>query len=69
MKFRGNRQSLLEALTIVGSVVAPRSIKPILQNLRMVVDSSGATLLATDLEHIDAGIEPDNAHFGVCLRE
>lgn len=50
MKFRGNRQSLLEALTIVGSVVAPRSIKPILQNLRMVVDSSGATLLATDLE-------------------
>lgn len=50
MKFRGNRQSLLEALTIVGSVVAPRSIKPILQNLRMVVDPSGATLLATDLE-------------------
>ena len=58
MKFRGKRQSLLEALTIVGSVVAPRSIKPILQNLRLVVDPSGATLLATDLEvairyHVD----------------
>ena len=50
MKFRGKRQSLLEALTIVGSVVAPRSIKPILQNLRLVVEPGGATLLATDLE-------------------
>ena len=50
MKFRGKRQTLLEAFTIVGSVVAPRSIKPILQNLRLVVDPGGATLLATDLE-------------------
>lgn len=50
MKFRGNRQSLLEAVSVVGLVVPPRSIKPILQNLRLVVEESGATLLATDLE-------------------
>lgn len=50
MKFTGSRQRLLDALTMVGSVVAPRSIKPILQNLRIVVDPGGATLLTTDLE-------------------
>ena len=50
MRLKGNRQKLLEAFTVVGSVVAPRSIKPILQNVRMVVDPEGATLLATDLE-------------------
>ncbi len=50
MKFTGNRQRLLDAFTIVSSVVSPRAIKPILQNLRMVVGPDGATLLATDLE-------------------
>lgn len=50
MKFRGNRQRLLDALTVLGTVIAPRSIKPILQNLRLVVDPDGASLLGTDLE-------------------
>jgi len=50
MKLVGNRQRLLEAFTVVGSVVSPRSIKPILQNVRMLVSPEGATLLATDLE-------------------
>ncbi|HYC77948.1 MAG TPA: DNA polymerase III subunit beta [Planctomycetota bacterium] len=50
MKFTGNRERLLEAFNVVGSVVSPRAIKPILQNLRMVVGPEGALLLATDLE-------------------
>jgi DNA polymerase-3 subunit beta len=50
MKFRGNREQLLEAVTVLSTVVAPRSIKPILLNLRLVVDPEGASLLATDLE-------------------
>lgn len=50
MKFEGNRQSLLEAFSLVGAVVPPRAIKPVLQNVRVVVDGSGATLEATDLE-------------------
>jgi DNA polymerase-3 subunit beta len=50
MKFTGNRQRLLDAFTIVGAVVSTRAIKPILQNLRMVVGKDGATLMATDLE-------------------
>jgi DNA polymerase-3 subunit beta len=50
MKFTGNRQKLLDAFTIVGAVVSARAIKPILQNLRMVVAADGATLMATDLE-------------------
>ena len=50
MRLTANRQKLLEAFTVAGSVVAPRSIKPILQNLRFTVEGGGATLLATDLE-------------------
>jgi DNA polymerase-3 subunit beta len=50
MKFTGSRQKLLDAFTIVGAVVSTRAIKPILQNLRMVVTKDGATLMATDLE-------------------
>jgi DNA polymerase-3 subunit beta len=50
MKLKGNRQRLLDAFTVVGSVVAPKSIKPILKNVRLVVSPEGATLLATDLE-------------------
>src|SRR5262245_46432420 len=50
MKFTGNRQRLLDAFTIVGAVISTRAIKPILQNLRMVVTTDGATLMATDLE-------------------
>jgi DNA polymerase-3 subunit beta len=50
MRFTGNRQRLLDAFTVVGAVVSTRAIKPILQNLRMVVAKDGATLMATDLE-------------------
>jgi DNA polymerase-3 subunit beta len=50
MRFIGNRQRLLDAFTIVGAVISTRAIKPILQNLRMVVAADGATLMATDLE-------------------
>ncbi len=50
MKLTANRQRLLDAFSVVGSVVAPRTIKPILQNVRLVVSPDGATLLATDLE-------------------
>ncbi len=50
MKFTGNRERLLEAFNIVASVVSPRAIKPILQNVRMVVGNDGALLMATDLE-------------------
>src|SRR5262245_35376936 len=50
MRFTGSRQKLLDAFTIVGAVVSTRAIKPILQNLRMVVTNEGATLMATDLE-------------------
>lgn len=50
MRFTGNRQRLLDAFTIVSAVISSRAIKPILQNLRMVVTTEGATLMATDLE-------------------
>jgi DNA polymerase-3 subunit beta len=38
------------AFAMVGGVAPARSPKPILQNLKFVVDSSGSTLMATDLE-------------------
>ena len=50
MKLRANRERLLDAFTVVSSVVPLRSIKPILQNVRLVVAPDEATLLATDLE-------------------
>lgn len=50
MKFTGSRQQLLDAFTVVNAVISTRAIKPILQNLRLVVADGGATLMATDLE-------------------
>lgn len=50
MRFTANRQRLLDAVNLVGSVTGPKAVRPVLQNLRLVVDSGGATLLATDLE-------------------
>jgi DNA polymerase-3 subunit beta len=50
MKFTGNRQRLLDAFRIVGSVASSRNVRPMLQNLRLLVGPDGATLLATDLE-------------------
>ena len=45
-----NREGLLTAFTMVSGVVPARSPKPILQNVKMVVDKGVTTLLATDLE-------------------
>lgn len=50
MKFTGNRERLLEAFNVVASVVSPRAIKPILQNVRLVVGADGLLMMATDLE-------------------
>ncbi len=50
MRFQVSRAQLLDAVTLVSTVVPPRSIKPILQNVRLLVDPVGVTLLATDLE-------------------
>ncbi len=51
MKARCKRKELLAALGMVSGVVPTRSPKPILQNVKLVVDPEvGTTLMATDLE-------------------
>ncbi len=50
MKSQCNREGMLAAIAMVGGVAPARSPKPILQNLKLVVDSTGSTLMATDLE-------------------
>lgn len=50
MKSLCNREGMSAAFAMVGGVAPARSPKPILQNLKFVVDSSGSTLMATDLE-------------------
>ncbi|MCY2932719.1 MAG: DNA polymerase III subunit beta [Planctomycetota bacterium] len=50
MKSLCNREGMLAAIAMVGGVAPARSPKPILQNLKFVVDSTGSTLMATDLE-------------------
>ena len=50
MKFEANRHRLLEAFSLVGTVVPQRSVKPILKNVRLTVGPDQATLVATDLE-------------------
>ncbi|MDR3582620.1 MAG: DNA polymerase III subunit beta [Candidatus Pacebacteria bacterium] len=50
MKATFNRKALLEAFTTVASVVPARSPKPILQNVKLVIDNDECTLIATDLE-------------------
>ena len=51
MKALCNREGLLNAFTMVTGVAPARSPKPILQNVKFVVDDDdGSTLLATDLE-------------------
>lgn len=50
MKSLCNREGMLAAIAMVGGVAPARSPKPILQNLKLVVDSSESTLMATDLE-------------------
>lgn len=50
MRFSATRQRLLEAVQVVSTVAGPKAVRPVLQNLRLMVDNNGATLLATDLE-------------------
>jgi DNA polymerase-3 subunit beta len=51
MKALCNREQLLTAFAMVGGVVPARSPKPILQNLKLVADPEGPSILmATDLE-------------------
>lgn len=50
MKTLCDREGLLTAFGMVSGVAPARSPKPILQNLKLVVDDSGATLMATDQE-------------------
>jgi DNA polymerase III subunit beta len=51
MKALCDREQMLAAFGMVGGVVAARSPKPILQNVKLVADGDGgSTLLATDLE-------------------
>jgi len=51
MKARCRRKDLLAAFGMVSGVVPARSPKPILQNVKLVVDPDlGTTLMATDLE-------------------
>jgi DNA polymerase-3 subunit beta len=50
MKALCDREHLLDAFGMVGGVVPARSPKPILQNVKLVADPEGSTLMATDLE-------------------
>jgi DNA polymerase-3 subunit beta len=51
MKSLCNREELLAAFGMVGGVVPARSPKPILQNVKLVADEKGGSvLMATDLE-------------------
>jgi len=51
MKFEVSRAGMLEGFQVVGSIISPRSVRPILKNVHMVVSSEGmATLMSTDLE-------------------
>ena len=50
MKVICNRGALLEALTVVGNVVNPRTPKPVLQCIKLTAGDDRLTLAATDLE-------------------
>lgn len=51
MEFTVKKQALLEALQVLGAVVAPRGVRPILNNVHVSVDpDNGCRLTGTDLE-------------------
>jgi DNA polymerase-3 subunit beta len=81
MKITVNREKMLHAFQTVAPIAPARSPKAILQNVKLEVSPSGATLMATDLEvgiryQVD-GVEADTpgaavlpvARFGSILRE
>lgn len=82
MKIIANREKLLHAFQSVAPVAPQRSPKVILQNIKLTVGDSSATLMATDLEVgmryvLDEGIEVEEAgevilpvaRIGAILRE
>jgi DNA polymerase-3 subunit beta len=81
MKITCNREKLLHAFQTVAPIAPARSPKPILQNVKLEVGTSAATLMATDLEvgirYEVTGIEVEAAgaavlpvgRFGSILRE
>ena len=81
MKITCNREQLLAAFQTAAAVAPARSPKPILQNVKIEANESGAILLATDLEigvRIQAGgVDVQSpgaavlpiARFGAILRE
>lgn len=51
MKFQVSRTAMLEGFQIVGSIISPRAVRPILKNIHLTVTGDGmATMVATDLE-------------------
>src|SRR5262249_42897687 len=50
MKVTCHREGLLGACQIAAAAVAPRDVKPVLRNLKAVVEDERCTLMATDLE-------------------
>ena len=50
MKITCNREKLLHAFQTVAAIAPARSPKPMLQNVKLEVSGTAATLMATDLE-------------------
>jgi DNA polymerase-3 subunit beta len=50
MKAMYHREGLLSAFQLASAAVAPRDVKPILRNLKVIVEQDRCTLMATDLE-------------------
>ena len=50
MKAQFHREGLLAAFQLASAAVAPRDVKPILRNLKVIVEPDRCTLMATDLE-------------------
>ncbi|MGE3803678.1 MAG: DNA polymerase III subunit beta [Gemmataceae bacterium] len=50
MKAHFHREGLLNACQLASVAVAPRDVKPILRNLKLILEKDRGTLMATDLE-------------------
>lgn len=50
MKVTCHREGLLGACQVAAAAVAPRDVKPVLRNLKAIVEEDRCTLMATDLE-------------------
>ncbi len=50
MKFKSDRKALSDAFSVVGGIVPTRSVKPVLQHVKIIADGRGVELFGTDLE-------------------